>query len=306
MEELETSNEELQSTNEELVASNEELQSTNEELHSVNQELFTVNVEHQRKISELIELTDDMENFIRSTAIAILFLDRNFCIRRFTPAITSVFNLLEQDIGRPIDQFSGNIQSEEFVLDVQRVLASKNIIERDVMAQNGALFLQRISPYFTLNGEIEGVVAVFTEISVLRDFALRVKLYDEDLHAMQSLVLALSDELRSSRDLVRSQIDGGQILELRLHGLAQYCELIARPCKPDVIDFERLFEDVLSDLSNDFPNCRHQVEVSDLPQCHADYFELRILLGNLIRNAFENHPSQEPNVRISGKRSPTP
>ncbi|MEM8865341.1 MAG: CheR family methyltransferase, partial [Planctomycetota bacterium] len=60
LEESQTTTEELQATNEQLTASNEELQSTNEELHSVNEELYTVNAEHQRKIDELTELTDDM------------------------------------------------------------------------------------------------------------------------------------------------------------------------------------------------------------------------------------------------------
>ena len=64
IEELETSNEELQAANEELLASNEELQSTNEELQSVNEELYTVNAEYQRKIAELTELTNDMDNLL--------------------------------------------------------------------------------------------------------------------------------------------------------------------------------------------------------------------------------------------------
>ena len=63
----------MQATNEELVASNEELQSTNEELHSVNEELYTVNAEYQRKIAELTELTDDMDNLLRSTEWARSF-----------------------------------------------------------------------------------------------------------------------------------------------------------------------------------------------------------------------------------------
>ena len=64
IEELQTSNEELQASNEELLASNEELQSTNEELQSVNEELYTVNAEYQRKIAELTELTNDMDNLL--------------------------------------------------------------------------------------------------------------------------------------------------------------------------------------------------------------------------------------------------
>src|SRR5689334_25448877 len=86
---METSNEELQATNEELIASNEELQSTNEELHSVNEELYTVNAELQRKISELRELNADMQHFLESTDVGTLFLDRNLCIRKYTPRVAS-------------------------------------------------------------------------------------------------------------------------------------------------------------------------------------------------------------------------
>ena len=106
VEELESSNEELQATNEELIASNEELQSTNEELHSVNEELYTVNSEHKAKIEELTQLTSDMDNLLKSTEIGTIFLDRNFNIRMFTPAISVGFNVMPQDIGRPINHIS--------------------------------------------------------------------------------------------------------------------------------------------------------------------------------------------------------
>src|SRR5213076_562632 len=110
IEELETSNEEMQATNEELVASNEELQSTNEELHSVNEELYTVNAEHQRKIEELVQLNADMQHFLESTDVGTLFLDRNLCIRKYTPRIASVFHIQQQDIGRRIRHFSHSLK----------------------------------------------------------------------------------------------------------------------------------------------------------------------------------------------------
>ena len=109
IEELETSNEELQATNEELVASNEELQSTNEELHSVNEELYTVNAEYQKKIAELTELNADMDSLLASTEVHTVFLDRDLTIRKFTPKIAEVFNLLPQDVGRRIDNFTHHI-----------------------------------------------------------------------------------------------------------------------------------------------------------------------------------------------------
>src|SRR6185312_14612703 len=68
-ENLQSAIEELETSNEELQTSNEELQSTNEELQSVNEELYTVNAEYQRKIAELTELTNDMDNLLASTDV---------------------------------------------------------------------------------------------------------------------------------------------------------------------------------------------------------------------------------------------
>lgn len=100
LEDLDTTSEELQSSNEELMAANEELQSTNEELQSVNEELFTVNSEHQQKILELTNSNSDLENLLKASQLAVLFLDEHLKIRRFTHAIKSYINIIEFDMNR--------------------------------------------------------------------------------------------------------------------------------------------------------------------------------------------------------------
>ncbi len=167
IEELETSNEELQATNEELVASNEELQSTNEELHSVNEELYTVNAEHQRKIVELTELTDDMDNLFRSTDVGTIFLDRELCIRRFTPKILQCFHILPQDIGRRIDSFSHTLLLDNLLEEVGMVLEKDERIEHEIQDRHGNWFLLRILPYYRKT-IISGVVLSLIDVSLLK------------------------------------------------------------------------------------------------------------------------------------------
>ena len=166
IEELETSNEELQATNEELVASNEELQSTNEELHSVNEELYTVNAEYQRKIAELTQLTDDMDNLLRSTDVGVMFLDAELCIRKFTPKIAEFFDLLPHDIGRRISTFAHKIADDGLFDDVNRVLATRQIVERQVRDKQGQCFLLRVLPYSGKTAA-EGAVVTIIDISLL-------------------------------------------------------------------------------------------------------------------------------------------
>lgn len=167
IEELEASNEELHATNEELVASNEELQSTNEELHSVNEELYTVNAEYQRKITELSELTDDMDNLLASTNVGVVFLDRELCIRKFTPEAARVFNILDQDVGRSFEAFASNIKHSELDKDIDWVLKSGQPAEREVQDRFGGWLLLRVLPYSS-SSDVEGVVVTLIDIATLK------------------------------------------------------------------------------------------------------------------------------------------
>lgn len=171
VEELETTNEELQSTNEELIASNEELQSTNEELHSVNEELYTVNSEYQQKINELMQVTNDMRNLQRSSQVRTLFLDADHRIRDFTPAAAELFNLLPQDIGRPIEHllYNLNITSNELREMTSHVLASGEMSEREVQLPNEKYYYLRVLPYQSDTGETLGVVLTMADVSPLKE-----------------------------------------------------------------------------------------------------------------------------------------
>ncbi len=187
IEELETSNEELQATNEELVASNEELQSTNEELHSVNEELYTVNAEHQRKIAQLIQLTNGMDNLLQSTDVGTIFLDRALCIRKFTPRVTDVFHILPQDIGRCIDSFATSIDYTDLLEDVERVLNNEPVGERHVQNRQGHWYLLRILPYQSVQ-RIDGVVITFVSIDAL-------KKTERELHLMSKVFMDAADPI---------------------------------------------------------------------------------------------------------------
>ncbi|TWT34655.1 chemotaxis protein CheB [Blastopirellula retiformator] len=178
VEELETSNEELQSANEELVASNEELQSTNEELHGVNEELFTVNSEHQKKITELSQLTEDMDHLLKSTRIGTVFLDNDLKIRKFTAEAKEVFHILDQDIGRPISHIAHNLVDVEPIEDVRQVLETQQPIERAVESRTKGSYLMRVLPYQGIRGLAGVVLTLIDATSIL---AIHRRLEDPEL-----------------------------------------------------------------------------------------------------------------------------
>jgi two-component system CheB/CheR fusion protein len=191
IEELETSNEELQASNEELQASNEELQSTNEELQSVNEELYTVNAEYQRKIGELTELANDMDNLLSSTQVGTVFLDRDLRIRKFTPQIAETFSLVPHDIGRPIETFAHKIDHPELVGDLKGVLTTGEPVERELRDVRGQAVFLRIFPY-RAKGTVEGVVLTLIDVTALK--AAEDALFHER-YLLNSLLASVPDAI---------------------------------------------------------------------------------------------------------------
>ena len=105
-EDLEKTIQDLEAANEEMKSSNEELLSMNEELQSANEELETSKEEIQGANEALARANSDLENLLTSTRIATVFLDDELRIVRFTPALTAVYNLLPQDVGRPLSDIT--------------------------------------------------------------------------------------------------------------------------------------------------------------------------------------------------------
>ncbi len=177
IEEVETSNEELQATNEELLAANEELQSTNEELQSVNEELYAVNAEYQEKIEDLAALNDDINNLLDSTLIGTIFLDKELAIRKFTPTITKLFHLREDDIGRPITHFNNtyNIDHQEFVSMINEVQDSGTPKSQEICTHDNTWYLLSINPFVNSKEEVDGTVISYTDITDIKKIEEQVE-----------------------------------------------------------------------------------------------------------------------------------
>ena len=165
-EELQSSNEEFQSVNEELHSTVEELETSKEELQSINEELQTVNAELNNRADSLVRSNSDLANLFDSTSVATLFLDNKSQIRRFTPAITEIFNIRDGDEGRLISDFSSRLAGSTLTEDIAAVLRDLGSLEREAESDNGqATYLLRVKPYRDLNNVIDGVVITLIDIS---------------------------------------------------------------------------------------------------------------------------------------------
>ena len=194
---LKSANEELQSYNEEIQSANEELETSKEELQSVNEELATINAELQLKNEELGRINNDIYNLLNSTEIATLFVDLDLQIRRFTPQIQSIYNLLPIDMGRSIGDFVSDLAHDRLEEDIQEVLITLVPKTIEAQAKDGAWYLVNIKIYRTLEHVVDGAVITFVNIT-------QQKKADE-LRRMATI-------LRDSNDAITMQDFNGKIL----------------------------------------------------------------------------------------------
>ncbi len=204
-EELKSSNEEMQSVNEELQSTNEELETSKEELQSVNEELATVNNELQIKVVDLSRANNDMNNLLAGTGIGTVFVDHQLRILRFTPAASTIINLITSDVGRPVAHIVSNLVGyDNLVSDTQSVLNSLALKEVEVQTKEGRWYAMRIQPYRTLNNVIEGAVISFVNISEMIEARVALD--------KASDLVRLAVVVRDAHDAITVQSMTGQIL----------------------------------------------------------------------------------------------
>ena len=167
-EELQSANEELQSTNEELQSTNEELTTSKEEMQSMNEELQTVNAEMQSKLDDLALAQSDMKSLLNSTEIAMLFLDQNLNVRRFTDRAAKIINLRDSDIGRPLSDLTTSLQYPTLHDDAHETLSTLVFSEKQIQSSDQRWFTVRIMPYRRLDNLIDGAVITFVDITATK------------------------------------------------------------------------------------------------------------------------------------------
>jgi two-component system CheB/CheR fusion protein len=238
---LSAGNEELQAVNEELRSATEELETSREELQSINEELTTVNLELKSNVEELSEANTDLHNLMTAGAIAIVFLDLDLRITRFTPSAVELFRLIQADVGRPLSDFNHRLDYPGLEQDARRVLEQLTQHEREVRSQSGKdLFLARWIPYRTLKGDVSGVVLTLIDISELS----RARLDLEQSHQQLSESLAQTEKARGAAELT---------LQVKDQFLAMLSHELRTPLTPVMMATDMLArQDELSPRSRDW------------------------------------------------------
>ncbi len=211
IEELKASNEELQSINEEEKATEEELEASKEELQSMNEELQTINQEFRSKNEELLEVNSDLVNLMDSTDVGTIFLDKSLRLRRFTPSVPGIFNVMDSDIGRPIADITHSLDYPKLLDDATEVVRTLSRVEYVARSNDNRWYVVRMSPYRSLDDRLDGVVLTMFDstsriVAEIERKALLVEVQAASV-AKSNFIGVMSHELRTPLNAIVGYAD---------------------------------------------------------------------------------------------------
>ena len=149
-------------------------------------------------MNELAALNDDMANFLATTLVGIIMVDRSLNIRKYTEYIASEFHVEDQDVGRSLRYIAFNFVTIDLIALSRQVLSTMEPIERNCASVTGKTYLVRIAPYQESRRERGRDAAVYD-----------ARVWDKEIHreetAIHGLVITFVDTTRQVND--RQQIE---------------------------------------------------------------------------------------------------
>lgn len=109
---------------------------------------------------------EELENYFANTIIPQLYVDGNMILRKFTPPAMVHFSLSKADIDRNINDVRDNIRYNNLIDNINEVIATGEILEKEVQTTNGKWFQMNILPYIVFKeNRTNGVIITFVDIT---------------------------------------------------------------------------------------------------------------------------------------------
>ena len=187
IEELETANEELQAMNEEMMASTEELQASNEELETINEELqasneelSTLNEELHVRSRELSDANRDLRNIQAAISQALILVDRQKRITRYSPLAVRLFAMVEEDLGTPLNRIATTIALPGLDKALDDTLRNGTTVVLEAIGSD-VDYQVAVSAWRDDHGEIGGAVLSINDTTSARARRLEAARVQEEL-----------------------------------------------------------------------------------------------------------------------------
>jgi len=183
-----------QESEDQLRAAVEELENAREELQAVNEELISVNHENRYRIDSLAELSNDLQHLLESTGFALVLLDRELRVVRFTPRAAALLQIEGSDVGRPLADLKPHLRYGELAAELHKVAEELSELETEAGSDDGRWYLVHAQPYRTARRGLEGISLLFVDITDRKRAELALQ---ESDRRKEEFLAILAHELRN-------------------------------------------------------------------------------------------------------------
>lgn len=278
--------------------------------------------ETDSQIKKLVRYNEELENYFSNTIIPQLFVDADLVLRKFTPPAMKQFSLKLDDIGKPIDEVKDNFRYPSIIENVQQVIDTNEILEKEIQTIDFRWFQMNILPYVVkktkkTNGVIITFVDITARIKDLKDLEKLIAEHETMLDAIShdikgpltSLMLTIAQLKKLPEDKPQSTNSLVNILERSISKMQVVINELVDSRKQEhkykteeeLLDFEQILEDVRLTLAGDITASATQIK-SDvrISQILFSRRKLRSIIYNLVSNAIKfRSPDVQPQILIS-------
>ncbi len=285
--------------------------------------------EKTKKIQKLIELNDDLENYFLNTIIPQLFVDANLVLRKFTPVAMKQFKFSPKHIGRPIEDLKDNIKYSTITKDIQEVIDSGEILEKEIQTTDECWFEMNIIPYvIKKSGKTNGVILTFVDITgrintlkelerlndshetFIYSVSHDLKAPLNNIEGLVELLIHTSEELAEKKiQDHKQQIKFADMLNDSIESMRNIINELADIAKikgnyqeqTETLSFESILQEVVMTVKDKINESKAEVHIDvKTPEINFSRKNLRSILYNLLSNAIKyKAPGRIPEIYIT-------
>ncbi len=275
-----------------------------------------------QQIKDLIEHNDELENYFSNTIIPQLFVDGELKLQKFTPPAMKQFSLSAHDIGKPIADIKDNFRFPTILDNIQQVIESKKILEKEIQTTDLRWYQMNIIPYVIMKqNTTDGVIITFVEITMrINDLKEQEKmvadheiLLDTISHDIKNPLANLVFAIELFKDVTpNDEKEFQSLLKIVDSALTKMHKLIKEltevrkeehkyKAQEELLNFEHILEDVRLTL-NDNIIAANAIIISEINISEITFSrrKLRTIVYNLINNAIKfKSAERQPKIIVT-------
>jgi len=275
-----------------------------------------------QQIKDLIEHNDELENYFSNTIIPQLFVDGELKLQKFTPPAMKQFSLSAHDIGKPIADIKDNFRFPSILDNIQQVIESKKILEKEIQTTDLRWYQMNIIPYVIMKqNTTDGVIITFVEITMrINDLKEQEKmvadheiLLDTISHDIKNPLANLVFAIELFKDVTpNDEKEFQSLLKIVDSALTKMHKLIKEltevrkeehkyKAQEELLNFEHILEDVRLTL-NDNIIAANAIIISEINISEITFSrrKLRTIVYNLINNAIKfKSAERQPKIIVT-------